>query len=224
MKKSLFLFLLLSFITLTLTGCISFRSEIEGLYKPSGVYIKKKPVKLFFDFYHYKRDIGLDVIPKLRNYAEISDFDDIFKESLKQITNVAELETFTNFASDISNKSRMQKRDTSMMNADYTIKVEIHRNKSFAKFFLGGLFSGISVGFIPVRYTWNYTVYTDVINHDREVVGRYQRDASVWTWNENLLLPFYPFYPEEMANEEIYMEMMSDIFKQIDAEGVLKKE
>ncbi len=222
MKKNLLIYLLLSIILLPLTGCVSFRSDVQGLYTSQSSITKKKPVKVFFDLYHYKKDSGLDVIPKLLNYPGTGDFDDIFKESLKQLTNIGGFETFTNYARDISDKARLQKRDSAVSRADYTVKIEIFRDKSFAKHFLGGLVSTVSMTVIPIGFSWDYTTQISVIDNENSVIAKYTRSASVSTWWQFLATPFYPFYTEEKKTEEIYLEMMSDIFRQIDSESVLK--
>lgn len=214
--------LIILLISLSLTGCVSMRSDVEGLYKEQYAYVKKKPVKVFFDFYHYKKDVGLDVIPKLLYRAAIPDYDDIFKEAFKNLTNISEFETFTNRSDDISDRARLQKRDSAVLRADYTVKVEIQRTKSFITHFLAGMVSTVSATLIPMPYSWDYTINVSVINKERDVAAKYNRQASVTTWYQVLLVPIYPFATEDMKNEEIYIEMLSDIFRQMDHEGVLK--
>jgi hypothetical protein len=50
-----------------------------------------------------------------------------------------------------------------------------------------------------------------------------QRKASLSTYSESLLLFVYPFFPEEVKIEEIYLESLRNIFQQIEAEGILTK-
>lgn len=223
MKRESVLFVLLALILiLPFSGCVSFRSDVEGLYQKKAEYTKKPPVKVFFDFYHYKKDAGMDVIPKLLDRAGIPDFDDIFKEAFKNLSNISEFETYTNRSSDISDRLRLQKRDSAVYRADYTIKVEIYRDKSFINHFLGTMVSSVSATLIPVPYSWYYTINVSVINKDRDILAKYERKASVTTWYQLLLVPVYPFYTEDKKNEEIYIEMLSNIFRQLDSEGVLK--
>jgi predicted alpha/beta-hydrolase family hydrolase len=55
------------------------------------------------------------------------------------------------------------------------------------------------------------------------LVRRYQRKATLDNWVEALLIFAYPFYPVEGKREEIYSDSLHDIFRQIEAEKVLKK-
>ena len=38
-----------------------------------------------------------------------------------------------------------------------------------------------------------------------------------------LLIFVYPFHPEQRKKEELYVEFLHDIFKQIEKENILKK-
>lgn len=55
------------------------------------------------------------------------------------------------------------------------------------------------------------------------LVKSYQRQASLSNWVEALLIFVYPFHPIEGKREEIYVEALHDIFRQIETEKVLGK-
>jgi hypothetical protein len=204
------------------SGCASFRTDVSGLYTSDVTFSTKSPVKVFFDLYHYEQSIGKDAIPKLLYRPGIDDFDDIFKESLKHLSNIKEYETFINRASDVDNPERRSKRDSIINRSDYSMKIEVFREKSYANHFLGAIVSTLTVTAIPIPYTWDYSVFVTVTNNHNQIVGKYKRSASVTTWYQLLLIFVHSFYVEEKKNEDIYLEMLSNIFTQIENENILK--
>jgi hypothetical protein len=54
-------------------------------------------------------------------------------------------------------------------------------------------------------------------------MGTYERNATLTNWSQILLVMVYPFHPEFRKVEEIYMAFLSDTFRQIESEGILKK-
>ena len=221
-RKCLAIFLIL------FSGCASFRTDVSGRTDISGLFTrdvvpsKKNPVSVVFDLYHYQQAIGKDAIPKLLYYPGIKDFDDIFKESLKQLSNINKYETFTNLASDVDKPERRHNRDSIMRKSDYSIKIDIFREKSFAKHFLGTIVSTLTATAIPIGYTWDYSIFVTVTNDQNQIVGKYKRSASVTTWYQAFLIFFHSFYVEEKKTEDIYLEMLSNIFAQIENENILK--
>jgi hypothetical protein len=203
-------------------GCASFRTDISGLYSSNSIFSTKRPVKVFFDLYHYDQAIGKDAIPKLLYRPGINDFDDIFKESLKHFSNIKEFETFTNRASDIDDPDRRYIRDSLMNKSEYSIKIEVLREHQYAKHFIGAIVSSLTVTVIPISYSWDYSIIVTVTNKENQVEGKYKRSASITSWCQALLLFIHPFYAEEKKNEEIYLEMLSNIFAQIENENILK--
>jgi hypothetical protein len=222
MKKVLFYTGLLLLPSFFLSSCASFKSNISGSYQQSPVFSKKSHVNVLFDLYHYKKDVGLDVIPKLLYAPGVLGFSDIFKESLKNLTNISNYESFTNRSTDVDDLKRRLKRDSCIAKADYTVRIEILRQKSFARHFLGIIASSVTATIFPIGYKWNYSVNVLITNKKGETVGKYERSASVTTWYELLLFPLYPFHTEEKQNEELYLDMLSDIFKQVENENILK--
>jgi hypothetical protein len=209
-------------LTLIYSGCASFRTDVTDLYKTRTSETSKKRVNIFFDIYHYDQSIGADAIPKLLRHPGINSFNDIFKESLKQLTNIKQYESFTNLSTDVENPNRRKLRDSLISISDYTIKLEILREKSFAKHFIGSLVSFSTLSIIPVGYTWNYNVTVSVIDKDFKQIGKYNRSAGVTTWYQVFLIFIQAFYVEEKMNEDIYLEMISNIFMEIESSNLLR--
>jgi hypothetical protein len=204
------------------SGCASFRSDVSGLYSGSKTSTHATKVKVFFDLYHCEQTIGMDAIPKLLNYPGIRDWDDIFAESAKRLTNIASYQTFTNAASDVDYPNRRALRDSLLAAADYAVKIEVLRTKSFARHYLGGAVSFLTLTLVPMSFTWDYTVTVTITDRQHIVVAEYKRSGSVSTWYQLLLLPWYAFQPEHKQNEDLYLEMLSNVFQQIDSENILK--
>jgi hypothetical protein len=169
----------LCFIVLIFAGCAATKSDVAGLYTRQAVFLKKTPICVFFDFYHYKQEVGKDSIPKLLAAPGIVDFDDIFKESMKQLSNIESYSTFTNQATDIDQPKRREERASSVRTSDYMIKVEILREKSYSSHFIGAIVSTLSLTVIPIPYTWKYTATVSVVGRENETRAKYTRSASV---------------------------------------------
>ena len=71
-------------------------------------------------------------------------------------------------------------------------------------------------------YSWDYTITADLYDRGGKPLRSYKRTSTLSNWVEGLLLFAYPFYPFEGKREEIYSESLHDIFRQIEAEKVLK--
>jgi hypothetical protein len=81
----------------------------------------------------------------------------------------------------------------------------------------------LSLTVIPAPYSWDYTVTADLRDRGGRLVGSYVRKATLTNWVETLLIFAYPFHPLEGKREQIYSESLRDIFRQVEAEKVLKK-
>ncbi len=179
------------------------------------------PVTVFFHFSHLEQEIGFDVVPKIVQPRR--GFRDIFGESMKQLTNVRSFATFTDNDNDIDNVERRKFRDSLKSTNDFTIHITFRRENSFAKHVLGTIFTWGMFDIVPIGYSWNYIVKADVCNPAGKVIRSYSRTSDLTTWHNIIFLFVYPFYPSEMKIEEIYLESMQNIFRQIDAEGVITK-
>lgn len=207
---------------LIITSCSATRTGIDGLYSVQNKFEAKKPVKVLFDIFYYTHEIGRDAIPKSRSYSGIPDFNDIFKKSIREVTNIDEYETFYNSSDLINNHEKRNEKESKIEKSDYVIKLEILKENSFSKHVLGAIITMLSMDLIPVSYTWKYIMTATIINKDGEVVSKYLRSASVTNRFQIFLLALYPFHPMEAKTEEIYLECLANIFMQIENENVLK--
>lgn len=221
MKKLIFI-LPLTFFLIIIIGCAATRTDIDGLYKEQQNFGKKRFVKVLFDIYYYTLQTGMDAIPKIRLSSGVYGFDDIFKESLKELTNIEEYETYYNSASDINNTEKRKERENKIEKADYVIKLEFLQENSFSKHYLGILVTTLSLDLIPIGYTWDYKMTATIMEKENEIIGKYSRSASVTNWYQLLLLVLFPFNPEEAKTEEVYIESLKNIFFQIENESILK--
>ncbi len=219
------LFVLFYLLSLLISGCAASRSELQMAYTGE---IKRNsshdPVSVLFVFSHLNQMEGLDAIPKLENrYRRLSGFDDIFLEAQRELSNLGKYATYVEESSDVNDPAKRDLRDSLMKTMDYTVKMRIEAKKSFSNYFLGGLISTATVTLIPIAYTQNFTVITEVLNSKNEFVAKYERRASVSNWSQLFLIFVYPFHPENRKIEEVYMDFLRDTFRQIESEGVLKK-
>jgi len=207
-------------IFLVSAGCSSFRSEVKGSYElpPVKNYGADK-VSVLFIFSHVRQTKGYDAVPKLGK--NISGFDDIFNDALNEISNIKEYSTFTNYASDVNDPKRQAEKERLKNSHDYVINVKIREEKSFAGHFLGTLVSTVSATMVPVPYTRDFSIQADVFNSDGLLVNSYSRNASLTKWIQSMMIFLYPFHPEKRKMEEIYVEFLHDIFKQIESEKIL---
>ena len=213
------------FIVSIVSGCATFRSDIEGSYpSPVRKNLGSEKVSVFFLFSHFAQTHGYDAIPKLqKKWSVISDFDDIFLESLKNISNIKNYSTFTDLAEDINSPERRAEKDSLKSLHDFTVQIRFLEEKSFAKHFMSGFFSTVSLTMLPLAYSWEYSIEVDVLDNQGILLQNYRRSAELTTWVQTLLIFVYPFHTQEMKLEEIYISFLSDIFKQIETEKILKK-
>ncbi|MDP1676186.1 MAG: hypothetical protein Q8L88_04915 [Bacteroidota bacterium] len=195
---------------------------MEGTYNPdTPKNIPLVPATVFFHFTHLEQEKGFDVVPKI--VAPRRGFRDIFGESMKQFSNIKSFATFTDSDNDIDNVERRTYRDSLKTSNDFTIHVTFKRENSFAKHVLATIFVWGLLDIIPIGYSWDYIVNVDVCNSSGMVIKSYSRTSVLSTWHNFVFLFVYPFLPSEVKIEEIYLESMQNIFKQIEAESVLMK-
>ena len=103
------------------------------------------------------------------------------------------------------------------------MKIKFKREKSFAKSFLGSIASTITLTLFPVPYTQSYSVELELLDSKGLLIKNYSRKASLTKWVQTILIFIYPFHPEKRKREEIYVEFLHDIFRQIETEKILKQ-
>jgi len=201
-------------------SCISLRSGMEGkVVSAPSPHSQQVPVTVFFHFTHLEKENGFDVVPKIVQPRR--GFRDLFRESMKGLSNVKSFTSFTDNDNDIDKFDRRTLRDSLKMSSDITIHLTFRKENSFPKHALASIVSYGTAAIVPMGYGWDYIVTADVYSHSGAKISSYNRTSSLTTWYQVLLLFVYPFFPSEAKIEEIYLESMQDIFAQIESEGVL---
>ncbi|WP_129127086.1 hypothetical protein [Geomonas oryzae] len=215
-------FLLAITLAMVLTGCVASRSEVQGKFtSPVTKNTTADKVSVFFQFKNLRQQHGMDTVPKLQVH-NVKDFDNLFRDSLQELGNVSQYTTFLESPNDVNNPKRRKELEEHRANHDYTVEVSLLEESSFRKDFLSGTVSLLSLTLIPMPYSWDYTMTANVMKKGGAQVASYQRKATLSNWVQAALIFAYPFYPLEGKREEIYSECLHDIFKQIEAERVLK--
>ncbi|WP_163708121.1 hypothetical protein [Mangrovibacterium lignilyticum] len=222
MKSSNWLILLL--LGLVLYGCATFRSPIDGLYnQPPLAKADLAKVNVLFIFSHTRQAFGYDVVPKLTAPFQ-NGFYEVFNDAMNEFSNVDLFQTWTITAADVNNTERYKELDRLKDSCDYFIEMKFKRESSFVKFSIGTLVSTMSLTVVPIRYRYNYFVEVGVHDNSGQLLATYTRNAHLDTWVQTLLLFVYPFHNDQEKGEELYVEAMHDIFRQIEAERILRKE
>lgn len=207
-----------------MTGCATFKSDLRGksVAAPTRNY-GADPVSVLFIFSHFRQTRGLDAIPKLdKQHERIFGFDDFFQDALNEFSNIQNYATFTEYASDVNDPARRVQKDSLMHCHDFIIKLKFMREKSFTKNFLGMIASSISLTVLPIPYNYAYSITVEVFSQNH-LLKNYTRSASLTKWVQTLLIFIYPFHPAQRKKEELYVEFLHDIFRQIETEKILKK-
>lgn len=206
-----------------LAGCAASRSPVTGKFdRPAERNVGAEKVSVFFLFRHLEQQHGFDSIPKLKAQG-VKDFDNLFRDALGEISNVSPYVTFTESPADVNNPKRRQELDAFRQSHDYTLDIDFFEESSFAEQCLSGTISLLSLTLIPMPYTWDYTITASLSDKSGKEIRSYQRKATLKNWTQAVLIFAYPFHPLEGKREEIYAESLHDIFRQIEAERVLKK-
>ena len=207
-----------------LAGCASFRGEMESAYagKPSR-NADSRPVSVLFVFHHVRQTLGYDAVPKLvgKNH-NVSGFDEILGDALPELSNLGSYATHTVEAADVNRPERRAQLDSLMRVSDYTVRIRLESTRRFSSQFLGSLASSLTATLLPVPYRKDYTLKAEVLDRERHLVATFERHTALRTWVEALLVFVYPFHPEERKREEIYVEFLHDLFRQMESEAVLK--
>ncbi len=185
-------------------------------------HCNSRPASVLFLFTHVAQTLGYDAIPKVvGKRSMINSFDDVFNDALREFGNLGEFATFTDEAADVNRSERRATRDSLIAHRDYTVKIRIVEERRFVSYFFGGLASTLSATLLPVPYRQLYRMETEVFAQDGKPAIRYCRQARLSKWVELFLVFAYPFCPEDRKREELFMAMMHDTFRQMEAERVL---
>lgn len=211
-------------IVLMLTSCATSKSEIEGA---SGLSPNKtlglEPVDVLFVSRHLQQTVGLDAVPKLQNKWQILDgYDDILLDATNEFSNLNRFAAYTEFASDMSDPERIALKDSLLKNYELRISMQFRKEKSFSKYFLGTIGSVLTLTLVPIPYTQEYYMDVEVFDGEGRLIKTYARKAATKKWVEAFLLPIYPFHTEMRKTEEIYVDFLHDVFREIDADKILR--
>ena len=222
-----------------LAGCAASRSEMTGKFnRPTEKNSGADKVSVFFLFKHLQQQHGFDNMPNLWDigikdsnnisldvlkYTGVTDFNNIVRDALTEISNISQYDTFTELPQDINNPERRQESKTFKESNDYTLEIAFFEESSFKQQCFSCIISLLSLTVIPMPYSWDYTITGNLFDKDGKLINSYQRKANLSNWVEALLIFAYPFHPLEGKREKIYAESLHDIFRQIETEKVLKK-
>ncbi len=204
------------------SGCAASRSPIEGSFDgPAARNAGAEKVSVVFVFRHLGQLHGFDTIPKLRTTG-VKDFDDLFRDALREISNISRYETFTELPDDVNDPKRRDQLANAKAAMDYTIELDLFEESSFKQQFLNGLVSFVSLTVIPMPYDWDYTIRAELRDEAGTTSARYERKSTLTDWMQAFLIVVYPFYPIEEKREQIFSESLHDIFRQIESEKILR--
>ncbi len=222
MKKLIVIFIL-GIITM-ISSCATSKTEIQGASSLSADKILgAEPVDVLFVSRHLVQTRGLDAVPKLQNRYRILDgYDDILLDATNEFSNLNRFAAFTEFASDMSDPERLALKDSLMANYELRISMQFRKEKSFSKYFLGTLGSVLTLTLLPIPYTQEYYLDVEVFDGEGKLIKTYARSANTNKWVEAFLLPLYPFHTEIRKTEEIYVDFLHDVFREIDADKILR--
>lgn len=206
-------------------ACATFRSDMEGRFdSPGRENVGAEKVSVLFLLKHVRQARGLDAIPKLDSQGQIvRDFDDLFLDAMTELSNVESYATFTEFASDVSKPERRAKRDELIAESDFIVRIDFLREHSFVKHFLGYVVSTVSITAIPVPYSRSFSIDVHVHDADGNRLESYQRSASLTRWSQLFMIVLQPFHTEAIKKEQIYIETLHDVFRQMETERILSQ-
>ena len=212
--------IILIFLLVITAGCATFKSPINGKYE---LETKKndnaEKVTVLFVLSHYEQTIGIDAIPKLKRPQR--NFNDIFADALNEISNIEKPNSFTINPENVEKIEFTDKINRAKKENDYFMEIVFKKEKSFVKFFFSIISSSMSATVIPMRYKYKYLVEVKVHNYKQELIKSYSRDAELHKWVQGFMIFLYPFHHEKRKREELFVEYLHDIFKQIETEQIL---
>lgn len=220
-RRKLRLILGMLLLLATLPGCIATRTPVTGLYEQPPAKNQAPPTSVLFHFSNQTQNHGMDTIPKVQT-AGVKDFDNLFRDALREFGNIERYDTFVDLPGDVNNPERRAKLDAAKKSHNYTIEMTILEESSFQQQCFSGTITLLSLSLVPMPYDWQYTVSTRVFDKNGQLLKTYQRRSTLSSWVEAFFLFLYPFYPIEGKREEIYSISMHDTFRQIESEQVLK--
>jgi hypothetical protein len=105
---------------------------------------------------------------------------------------------------------------------DYSVRMVFLSESSFAADVLGYIVSLGSLSLVPMPFRIDYRASAELRSPDGRLLGRYERSAEITRWVQGLLLFAYPFRPPEGEQEKLVSQLLRDLFREMDANGVLR--
>ncbi|MGW8267027.1 MAG: hypothetical protein ACWGSQ_11715 [Longimicrobiales bacterium] len=211
-----------------LSGCAASRSSLGGAFqgappRPPTPGEASKPVSVAFIFTHVHQNRGWDAIPKLHHQDRYANgFYDFFGNALPILSNIGSYTTFTDQAEDVTDPRRRAERDSLARGShDFTVSMRFTRETSFPRQVLGTIASTLTLTVVPVPYKRHYSLTVEVTDRSGDLLKRYERTATVTRWVEALLIFAYPFHPESRKTDELYLDFLRDVFREMEADGIL---
>ena len=219
----------LGVFALLLSGCAASRSSLGGAFHgvpPPARAPAAEPVSVAFIFTHVHQNVGWDAIPKLHHQDRYANgFYDFFGHALPILSNIGSYATFTDLAEDVTDPRRRAERDSLAQGShDFTVTMRFTRETSFPRQVFGTIASALTLTALPVPFTRHYSLTVDVTNRSGSLLKRYERTATVTRWVQAFLIFAYPFHPESRKTDELYLDFLQDVFREIEADGVLLRE
>jgi hypothetical protein len=204
-------------------GCAASVSPIEGLYAAPdrlqpGVAREQHPVRVEFTVAHLSQRHGFDAVPK-HHGPLVPDFLEVFRDATRELAN---LTAYTLILESAPGSGReVVLRPDYRTDHDYSVRMVFLSESSFASDVISGLVAFASLSLVPVPFRVDYSATAEVRSPDGTLLGSYRRSAKITQWVEGLLILAYPFRPPEGEQEKLVSRLLRDLFREMDAEGVL---
>ena len=216
----------LGIAALLVSGCAASRSGLSGAFRDAPNPVQRpaeEEVTVAFIFTHVHQNVGWDAIPKLHHQDRYANgFYDFFGNALPILSNIGSYATFTDRAEDVTDPRRRAERDSlAQGNYDFTVTMRFIRETSFTRQVFGTIASALTLTALPVPYKRHYSLTVEVTDRSGGLLKRYERTATVTQWVQALLIFAYPFHPESRKTDELYLDFLRDVFREMEADGVL---
>jgi hypothetical protein len=178
----------------------------------------ERPVRVEFTVAHLAQRHGYDAVPKHRPPL-VSDFEEIFRDAVREIEQLSSYTLITETAPRAGLK--VATRPDRATEDDYSVRMVLLSESSFAAETLWGLVAIGSMMLFPAPFASDYSIEAEVRDRDGRLVGTFFRSARITSWVQAFLLFVYPFRPPEGESEELVSMLLRDLFRQMSTERVL---
>jgi hypothetical protein len=200
-------------------GCAASVSDIRGLYTGSAPpRAEGRPVRAEFTVAHLTQRHGFDAVPKHRGPL-VPDFEEVFRDATRELPNLAAYKLEVESAPGTGQEVIL--RPDYRTAADYSVRMVLLSESSFASDVVGVLVSAGTGTLVPYPFYVDYSVTAEVRNPGGALLASYRRSARITQWVQGLLLFAYPFRPPEGEQEKLVSRLLRDLFREMAAEGVL---